>query len=76
MHDGVQTQLCCESDAEAPILVPQLHSCGCSEPVTIIKVAMVIVLFPLGAMVSVLRVTMALPYMDMNSGSVDIEQQL
>ena len=49
---------------------------------------MVLVLFPLVAMVSVLRVTMALPYMDMNrvtmalpymdmnSGSVDIEQQL
>ena len=37
---------------------------------------MVIVLFPLVAMVSVLRVTMALPYMDMNSDSVDIEQQL
>ena len=72
----MQTQLCCESDAEAPIHVPQLHSCGCSEPVTIIKVAMVLVLFPLVAMVSVLRVTMALPYMDMNSGSVDIEQQL
>ena len=73
----MQTQLCCESDADqAPILVPQLHSCGCSEPVTIIKVAMVIVLFPLVAMVSVLRVTMALPYMDMNCGSVDIEQQL
>ena len=54
----MQTQLCCESDAEAPILVSQLHSCGCSEPVTIIKVAMVLVLFPLGAMVSVLRVTM------------------
>ena len=68
----MQTQLCCESDAEAPILVPQLHSCGCSESVTIIKVAMVIVLFPL----SVLRVTMALPYMDLNSGSIDIEQQL
>ena len=72
----MQTQLCWESDAEAPILVPQLYSCGCSEPVTIIKVAMVLVLFPLVAMVSVLRVTMALPYMDMNSGSVDIEQQL
>ena len=71
----MQTQLCCESDAEAPILVPQLHSSGCSEPVTI-KVAMVLVLFPLVAMVSVLRVTMALPYMDMNSGPVDIEQQL
>ena len=70
----MQTQLCCESDAEAPILVPQLHSCGCSEPVTIIKVAMVLVLFPL--FLSVLRVTMALPYMDMNSGSIDIEQQL
>ena len=72
----MQTQLCCESDAEAPILAPQLHSCSCLEPVTIIKVAMVLVLFPLVAMVSVLRVTMTLPYMDMNSGSVDIEQQL
>ena len=37
---------------------------------------MVLVLFPLVAMVSVLRVTMALTYMDMNSGSIDIEQQL
>ena len=72
----MECRLALLSDAEAPILVPQLHSCGCSEPVTIIKVAMVLVLFPLVAMVSVLRVTMALPYMDMNSGSVDIEQQL
>ena len=41
MHEGVQTQLCCESNDEAPILVPNFLIVV----VTIIKVATVLVLF-------------------------------
>ena len=72
----MQTQLCCESDAEAPILVPQLHSCGCSEPVTIIKVAMVLVLFPLLPWCVCFESNNGIAIYGYEFVSIDIEQQL